>query len=47
MIEGLKEPLVIVFKPIKRLTKKDIECTDPNTQEKKSILNDAYKHRAE
>lgn len=47
MIEGLKEPLEIVFKPIKRFTKKDLECTDPNTQEKKSIVNDSYKHRPE
>ena len=42
VIQDMKEDLLIVFKPVKRFTKKDLEASDPNSQEKISIVNDAY-----
>lgn len=41
---NMKEDLTVIFKPVKKFTKKDLEGSDPTTQEKISILNDAYKH---
>ena len=40
----MKEDLTVVFKPVKRFTKKDLAPSDATTQEKNYIINDAYKH---
>jgi hypothetical protein len=44
IMEGLKQPLELVFKPVKSFTKKDLAPSDATTQEKNYIINDAYKH---
>ena len=40
----MKEDLTVIFKPVRRFTKKDLAPSDAISQEKNIVINDSYRH---
>ncbi len=41
---NMKEDLTVIFKPVRRFTKKDLAPSDAISQEKNIVINDSYRH---